>query len=195
MAEIHDSSKPTQIRNLLLVFGSGIAAALALAFGMLYYYNPPGAYLAKNALLAPANLLSMRYSEATIRGANNLPFVFDGIDFSYFDAAKQQWQRIAVDMLKYADFYLLIDDDASLTDVSDDVKNAFNRGHAATIILKARQGEAGKVASMDFLNVDFAGEGNYYRIQLREHRDSEGWAYFHHQGIYQQIQQLFVPSL
>lgn len=193
MAEIQDSSKVQQIRTLLFVFGSGIVVAFALAFFMLHYYNPSGSYEAKNALVDPAALADMRFSEPLVRGGDNTPYVFQEFEFTYYDYAAKQWKRLPIQLKDYAEFYALVAKDQSLASVPDDVKSSFNLDHPASLALKIRRENASQGGSRDFIKVDFVERGNHFRIQLREQGDDgEGWAYFYHPDVYKQILQLFT---
>lgn len=190
MVEIHDSSKAQQIKAFLLVFGSGIFAAFLLCLGLLYYYNPSGSYLAKNTLLDPAAMETWHFNQTVERGKDNSPFILNGIEFSYYDSQAKRWKNIPVDQTKYGRFYQLTSNDKSIDDLPDDIKSSFGQGHPSSLTLKTKRESSSNVAD-PFIKVDFSENGDFYRIQLRQHGQGQGWAYFHHQGIFKQATHLF----
>jgi hypothetical protein len=192
MKENRHSSKTKQIRSLLLILSCGVASAFIIALGLLYYYNPSGIYLAKNVLIAPENALNMAFNHADTK-KDGRRLVFDAIEFSYFDPDLRQSRHHAIDMKKYEEFYALISDDKSLVDTTDEVKRFFIKGHPANLKLKVRTDrEASKAVTPDvFLEVTFADNGDFYRIQLREQGKGEGWAYFYHPDIHRKVLNLF----
>jgi hypothetical protein len=197
MAGINDLSRHKQIRNLLFVLGGGIGAALAFAAAVLYFYSPSGSYLAKNMLLSSESALAMRYTEANSKTGAASRFVFDSLEFSYFAPVLKKWVRLPIDLQKYADFYALIGNEGSLVNVDGEIISLFNASSKPSTLsmkVKTESDASWQAASKTFLTVDFAGEGDYYRIALRENSSHEGWVYFYHPGIYQQILKLFVPS-
>lgn len=182
------SSKSEQIRRLLLVFGSGIALAIVLSLGMLYYYNPSGVYLAKNVLVSPESALSMRFSEGSEhRGASNRSVLSD-IVFSFYDLSKHQINQRSIDLEQYRAFYQLVENDRSIEMPSDEIRGLFNQGSVASIVMSVR-GENEKsystpFSSRVFQTVDLLEKGDYYRVQLRVQNTFDNWAYFYHPGIY-----------
>lgn len=196
MADTYDDSKARQVRALLLVFGSGIAMGIIVAIGMLYYYNPSGSYLAKNVLLTPENASTMRFNDShSSRGNDRL--VLNDIQFAYYDQAAKQTRRMHVDMDKYAQFYAMVSNETSLAYVDDKVKALFNTPHPSSMVLKVKPENAQKStdAAIPFLTIEFANDGNHYRVQLREQGSEDAWAYFYYEGLYQKVLKLFTPAI
>lgn len=188
-------SKPRQIRTLLFVFGSGIAAACILVLGMLYYYNHQGVYLAKNVLPSPKNISSLHYADSSSRKEKDPVFhAFDRFEFSYFDPAVKLWKHIDVNLDDYAKFYEMIANEKSLLDGGESVGNVFHVGHPASLSINMRERKnfSSQSIPMAFLVVSFEENGNYYRVQLRQQGAGEHWVYFYHPDIYNQVLKLFV---
>jgi len=196
MVENKEISKSKQIQALVFVVGSGVAAALLLALFMLYYYNPSGMYQAGNVLLAPDSASTLRYIESNHGTRDAKRFVFGGIEFSYYDTIQKKWQRKDVDMNKYNEFYALVEGDKSLTDVDENVRRAFTSRYPATLSLTIHpENDTTAANNKVFSQAVFSEGSDYYRVQLRDQGSSEGWAYFYHPGIFNNIIKTFVNDL
>lgn len=187
MAEIDRASKFKEVKALLLVIGLGVVAAGFLSIGFLYFYNPIGSYRAGNMLLDPAVITGMQYSEAAKRGGDNTPFIFAGIEYSYFNATQKRWDHASIPMDRYDRLYKLIANDRSMPDVTESAREAFRKGNLSGLVIRTRRDNGGKTPPEDFLKVDFSSDGNYYKIELRavkgEKGTEDGYAYFYHEGI------------
>lgn len=187
MAVKNDSSQVRQVKVLLSVLGAGLTAGILMALLMLYYYNPAGSYLATNVLLDPENAYALRFVEPGAKAKSEGRYVFEGMYFSYFDKNARELKTISVAKDKYAEFYKLITNDESLVEPAEEIKNLFNQGHPASLILKVRSvgDDASKGIDKIFTSIDLVDEGDYYRIQLRQSTPSAEWIYFMHPEIYQ----------
>lgn len=193
MSEKKDSLKVKQIEVLLGVLAAGLAAGVILAVVMLYYYNPSGSYLAKNVLLDPDSAYSLRYVEPGAKAKSDNRYVFDGAYFSYYDPELNQVRPIPVDKEKYAEFYKSVANESSLVEPDSHIEALFSQPQPAVLSLKVRRvGEdASKGAESVFSRIEFAYEGDFYRIQLRHSAPGNEWAYFYHPKIYRQLMALF----
>jgi hypothetical protein len=190
-----NSSSRRDIRNLLVVFGSGLVCALILAGIMLYYYGPTGRYFARYVLLDPSLTHDLSYEEVDASKNQSQRYLFDGFDFSYYDKIKKAWLHAPVDQKQYQLFYDKISPDASVQNVTSDMVAQFNQGNAAVLSLKVKADKAGPPEEKSFQQLHILNEGNYYRVQLRDQRGNQGsWAYFEHPGIYQEALNIFVAS-
>ncbi len=183
-------AKRKEVRNLLLVMGSAVACALALALWMLYQYNPTGRYLAKNVLLSPQIMSQISYPETDPKTGATLRYVFDSFEFSYFDTAKKTWSHSTVKPEAYREFYQAVAEDVSILPISEEMRALFSKTPPTTLLVHMHQGGAtdGKIT---FQEVDFAPGGDFYRIQLRV--EAETWAYFFHPGIERYAKAVFYP--
>jgi hypothetical protein len=183
-----------QIRNLLIVVFGGVAAAVLITASMLYRYNPSGRYDVKNALLSPLALANLSLADTNPKTGKNVHFVFDEIDFSYFDEKKKEWKHATVKMPLYEQFYNLISGERS-TPATEIITLKFNQDNPAMLALRMKSDANSdlKATSKPFLVVHFAKQGDYYRIQLHDEVNPEAeWAYFYHPGIYSKAMQLFL---
>jgi hypothetical protein len=196
MAVKNDSSQVRQIKVLLSVLGAGLTAGILMALLMLYYYNPTGSYLATNVLLDPENAYTLRFVEPGAKAKSEGRYLFEGMYFSYFDKSARELKTIPVAKDKYAEFYKLIANDKSIVEPTEDIKNLFNQGHLASLILKIRSvGEdASKGIDKIFTSIDLVNAGDYYRIQLRQSTPSAEWIYFMHPKIYEAALKVFETA-
>lgn len=193
MAEIKDFSKGKQVKRLLWVLGSGIGAAVLLSLFFLNYYNPSGSYLAKNVLLTPENAFALSFSEPGPKAKTSNRYVFDHVEFSYYDWNEKKHKAVPVKQEDYADFYALVSSEKSLIEANEEIQHLFNQGHSPVLTIRIRDG--GNGLERTFSEIAFVEGGDYYRVQLRQHGTGTGWIYFYHPGIYQKIFKFFVPPL
>lgn len=168
-----------QIRNLLILFTSGIVAALLVAALLLKYYGPSGRYSLKGTLLAPELLESLSFHD------HKAHFVFGGIEYAYYDLEKKQWKHVPVSLERYADFYHVIKKQESLPQMHEDVF-----GNPSKLILHTHieSGDSKKT----FQEVQFSPDGNYFRVQLRDNSPGNRWVYFYRPGILSLAQSTFI---
>ena len=191
-----ESSKVKQIKGLIIVLSAGLSVGLLIALSMLYYYNPTGSYHANNVLLDADNAYSLRFVEPGPKGKSEGRYVFDGINFSYFDQHIKQTKSLSVTKDKYAQLYGLIAEDNSLFNPNLEIQGLFNQTYLATLALNVRSTseDSSKGVELTFSKIQFVYE-DYYRIQLRQSQPGAEWIYFYHPKIYQKTLNLFAPAL
>lgn len=181
MAEMNDLSKIKQIRNLLIVIGSAIGLSIIAIFLMLYSYGPAGAYLAKNVLISPESAKALYFNDFSPKMGMQAHFVFDLIQFSYYDGVQKAVKHTEIDVTTYAKLYKLIGNDTSLLDVPSENEMAFDH-HAGRLFFKVRaDGHSSQKSSVNLFEADFIKD--YYRISLRGQSADQQWVYFKHNGI------------
>ncbi len=183
------ASKEKQVRDLLLVLGSGLLGAILLVLWMLHYYGPTGRYLAGNTLLSPEVIGQLKKGIAPAKKSKTSPIVFEGITFSYYDDKAKQWKTQDVKGEEYALFYDNIGSDKSLAEVDDEVIKQFLSTNVATLVLHVKT-DLGRLAQ----RVEFASVGDDYRIELLEPTPEGKWIYMHHPHIYQEALNTFVQD-
>lgn len=195
MALESDSSAKRQIRNLLLVMLSGILCAFILAIFLVSNYGPSGRYVVQNTLIEPSLATSLNYNDANSKTGGLTLFVFDGIEFTYFDSDAKKQNQIKVDPDKYAQFYQLIVADMSILDPPTNVTSLFD-AQAASLKIQVRTASHAEWQDEQkvFQSVTIAHEGDYYRIRLHEEPATNPWVYFYHPGIYRDALKIFVPK-
>ncbi len=191
-----NTSTKQQIRNLILVVLSGIMLAVAFSAFLLYKYNPSDNYEIKNVLLAPNMLEDLKFNDSNPKTGGQSRFVFDKIEFEYDDLKTNTREKKVVSVDQYQLFYQMIAANKSIDEVSDEVKNFFNRGRPSKlkIWMKTESYAAYQFSEKVFQEVEFAKQGDYYRVSLRESDTgkSYNYAYFFSLGIYKEILRLFV---
>lgn len=188
-----NKSQRSQIRNLLLVLGSGFLGACLFGLFMLYRYGPSGQYLVKDALLSPKLTQELNYNDTNSKTGGQDRFTFDKMEFAYFDAVSKQWKKTTVPLAKYQKWYEELSGNESILNPPDNVKNLFSQGYPATLTLyvKTESNAAWQALTKPFQEVQFVNGGDYYRIELREQNPMGKWVYFNSPGIYQKtIEQL-----
>jgi hypothetical protein len=190
-----NNSKAKQIRNLLLIIGSAVVVSCCALFLMLYSSGLSGAYLAKNVLLSPESVKVLNFNNPGPKSSKTKispQFVFDLIEFSFYDAVHKRVIHTQVDIAYYAELYKIIENDSSLTGnaVLNEAALKFNNIEATLFIkFRSRRGEDVLQGSSDVFKVEFIKD--YYRISLRDQNLHQQWAYFKHVNIFEQVLGLF----
>jgi hypothetical protein len=183
-----------QIRNLLFVMLSAIICALIISGLLLYKYGPSGGYLAQNTILSPDVTESLWYTDSNQRTGGNSRFVFDAVEFSYYDNKTNQWQHLQVDQNHYRTFYQMVMHDKSISDITPQLLSLFD-GNASLILKVRTESNAGWQEEVKTLQrIEFAKDGDHYRVDLREQNSPNQWAYFAHPQIFNKTLQLFKPQ-
>lgn len=172
-----------QLFYLSMVLLTAMACAFLIAAFFMTYYGPSGSYLAKNTLLSPEIAKLLRYQEIGTNKTINR-YVFDGIEFSYFDDNEKGWHHEAMNLAQYSTLYTMMEQDKSLSEVSKDMVAMFNDPKTAAVKIKVKL-ENGLQASKPFQTIQFFRD--YYRVQLRQAEGPREWAYFYHSRIYQEL--------
>lgn len=187
-------SSRKQIRDLLAVISTGVLFAFLLSFYMIYSYGPSGQYLAKNTLLAPQLIHSLSYTDIDSKTGKHSHFVFKEMEFSYFDPKLKLWQKTNIDPKTYGLFYTEISNEQSLLDVNDNMIQSFTKASPASLTLTVQTDTSPQTLTKVFQEVQFAHQGDYFRIQLHEQSpDRSQWIYFYHPAIYQKVLNQFLP--
>jgi hypothetical protein len=185
-----------EIRNLLIVLTGSVLCALLFGGLILKYYSPGGSYNAKNVLLSPEMTAVLSYADTNPKTGVKGRFIFDSLNFSYYDDVAKKWWHVPVNQLNYETFYKLVSSDSSPSGTHENIKKLFNQNHFSILNLKVRSDPRGsaEISTKTFQDIQFASQGDYYRVELREEGGQDTWAYFYHPGIYQESLQLFKGS-
>lgn len=196
MAQYEKETAAKQIRNLLLVVSSGVVAAILLTVSMVYYYGPSGLYIARNVLLSPATMERLAYNDSNPDTGGLARFIFNNIEFTIYDVNVRKYQQLNIGIEKYQKFYDAVSSDRSIEDVTGDIISIFSIGYPSKLTLTVRAEQNGKsnAVTKKFQEVQFAQDGDYYRVELLDQNAIGSWAYFYHPKIYQEVQNLFIPK-
>lgn len=170
-----NKSQVRQIRNLLAVLSIAVVAAAGVSAWMLYHYNPSGRYLAEDILLAPQLI-----GTASMDKKGNI--VFKGVQYISADN-----QELSVSQDSYNAFYNAIGKERSLQPIPEEASKAFASGKIPLLVLKIQRN--GTVET--FQEVQFAPQGDYYRVQLRVAGDEGDWVYYHRKGVKEEVEKIF----
>lgn len=189
-------SAKREIFRIVSVLGLAVVCAALLAAYMIFHYGPSGRYAAGNTVLAPSVMEKINYKDKSIKGNNQVRFIFNRIEFAYFDKIKGQLLQFPVDQAVYEKFYQLVQSDQSLDPVPTDVQNEFVQGMPATlsIIVQADINTAPKMTQV--LQVIQLTENDHYRVRLSTTttNGAQEWAYFYHPHLYEEIMRLFTKA-
>lgn len=185
------ASQVRQIRNVIAIFLSAFLTAGALAAYMLYHYNPSGRYVAGNTILSPSVINQLNYNDLNPQTGTSSKFVFNGIEFSYFDKINEKPMTLTVTPENYKTFYQWIQTEKSVENANDDLIRKF-RPQNPTLTLTVRAESGALPVTKMFQIVQFT-EDDYFRIQLlHAETGADTWAYFYRPQIYQDSVQLFT---
>lgn len=180
--EKHKKNIPwTSIRNLLGVLFASVFSAVIFAIFMLHTYGPTGRYLLSSALLAPETLTEL--SAGAPKNKKNDRFQFDRIEIAKWNAVNKQWGRSHLSIEDYGKLYAIIANDISIVDVSDGIVNEFSKPMPMRLSLFVKTSDAqgrSSTESKPLQVVEFAGKGDYYRVELRGEKSNGEWAYYSH---------------
>jgi hypothetical protein len=188
-----DISKIKQVRSFLFVFGSGIVFAFILALSMLYIYNPSGVYFAKYLLIAPENFQLMSFKDKDPATGEIANVVLDRVEFIYYDEKEKKWNQQSIDHKKYEEFYKMIENDKSISSISDEVKTLFYTEHPSSLSFMIKAKNSSSEILKTFGTMQIAEHADYYRIRLRVEGE-EPWIYFYYPSINRKLLNLFVIS-
>ena len=188
------SSSVRDIRNLFIVLGGGIVCAIIAAVLLIYVYIPTGRYYARNVLLNPELTAQLSYMDLNPKTGGSSQFIYDRVEYHYFDPAIKRWQQVTVPQETYRQFYDLVADDRSLASVTPEVVSLFNAQSLPRLVIqvKTKSDSEWQLATKTFIEVQFHPGSEYYRIQLRSDSLAEGWAYFKHVRLLDELQPLFI---
>lgn len=161
---------------------------------MIFHYGPSGRYFASNTILAPSVIAEINYKDKTLTGQNQIQFVFNRIEFSYFDKLRGELIQVPVDQNVYEKFYQNVQADQSIDQVPTEVEQEFSRGLLATLSLVMHADlNASPQITQVFQVIQFT-ESNYYRVSLSTMttQNRQEWAYFYHPHLYEEIMRIFT---
>jgi hypothetical protein len=189
-----DQSAKKQVRQLLFVIFFGIALAAIGTFWMAYHYGPSGRYVVNYVLLSPETIPQLSYNDYDPKTNGYARFVFNKIEFTYYDDAQASWQKTLISNDRYKYFYDLISNEKSVAQLSDDIVNSFNQSTSSHLVLTVRTESSAQWQSTEknFQEVQFIKNGHYFRIGLHEDAAKTQWAYFYHPDIYEEVLHLFL---
>ena len=191
---VRETQRNRDIQNILTVLGAAIVCAGLLALLFIYYYGPSGRYLAGHTILDPAIIEQINYQDTHPRTGQKVHFIFDHMEFSYFDPQKGQVRQEAIPAENYQKFYTLIASEKSLDEVTDKIKDFFIKTRPTVLTTSMRTMESSEALTTKIFQVVQFVQEDYFRVQLHEKQEQGEWAYFYRSGLYQDVMHLFTQS-
>lgn len=191
------NSAREQVKSFLLVIFTAVASATAFVFFLVYYYGPEGSYVPKNILLSPEVMESLSYTDVDRGSGLSSRYIFDKIDFLYFDKYEGKWTQGEVDRLDYASFYGMIANTKSIVGDEAELSGAFAGYGQASLLLHVIPKNtlaSGKEGRKVFQEVHFASDSDLFRIELHSEKMGGGWVYFRYPNIYSEVTRRFVQK-
>jgi hypothetical protein len=181
-----------EARKLLLVLGSGVVAACLVAAFFVLHYGPSGRYLLSRVLLEPDILSKLNYNDYDPKTGANDRFVFDQIAVEYHDHASKKLQKRTIDVGTYAEIYAVLHADRGIGDPDQKIETYFGQEPKVKLQISVRTESSAKWQAIAkvFQEVQFAEQGDYYRVELHEQQAGAHWVYFHHPHVSQDVSEL-----
>ena len=181
-----------RIRSIILLLGSAFACASLLVASLIYHFGPSGRYVAGHTLLSPQVMEEINQRSQQEKSKRQQSFVFNHIEFSYFDTVQRTMRRQPVSEENYKKFYDMVAQEKSL-DQTEQLALIFADVHPSilTVAMQA-EGSSPTQASQTFQIVQF--KEDYFRVQLHNEGAKGDWAYFQYSNLYPKIIQLFTVS-
>ncbi len=196
MTDGSGSSVGKLIRNLLLVLVLGALCAIIAAGAVLYYFGPTGSYSLTNVLISPQVASELTYVDTSTSSGKQVRYVFDRMEFLYFNVEKNDWHHLEVDLPRYQKLYEMVSKATSMAEVPDHVRNSFSWENPAilTVVVRREGMDPSHAETKAFQEVQFSETGDYFRVQHRDQTAKEEWVYFYSPGIYQKVVQVLVQQ-
>ena len=188
------NSANLQIKRMLSTILAAMICAIAIAVYTIYSYGPSGRYIAGNIILSPHVLERMNVKDLNSKTSHPTSFIFDSIEFSYFDKLKSELRQLKVDLITYEKFYTIVASDKSLKDIAKEIEEEFNQGLLATLMLMMRTDSVSSLPTTKIFQVIQYSEHDYFRVQLQGGNGTNEWAYFYKPYVYRDIMHLFTNT-
>ncbi len=185
MIQEASSARKREIYSLLCVFVTGLVCAIILTAALTYYYTTEVGYRAKNVLVEPALLPKLRYTDPLEGKGERATYVFHKIILTFMDPDKKGYRTVNLSQRQYEEVYTALSGDYSVRSHLEEQPQLYAFGDQAILSLilwnKSTQGE------YTLMRVEVAADGEHYRVQIRDSKGEETWAYFEHPQIMQTI--------
>lgn len=168
-----------EIRNLILTLGAAVLAALALSAYFVMNYGPTGRYQVSNTLLRPDLLSELNYNDYNPKTGGQDRFVFDLIEYSWYDEALRSWKKNNPTVETYQKFYQEIDGDLSLQNPPE---IPFSKAQTITLFVRTESPAEWQKEIKTFQVIEIV-HNDYYRIELHEDNKGVHWVYYNHPKI------------
>lgn len=185
-----------EVRNLILMLSSAICLAFVVVLVMVYYFGASGTRALNEVLVSPQTLKVMDLEGEEARGSS----AYQILEFERGETQGRGWGKYAVSLRAYKEFYNFIATERSLSQVTDEMVQQFDRTSPSTltILIQSKKEKATQKGFSVYQQVQFLNGGDLFRIETYDPGEGETsqpeWVYFRRPGIYQKVLELFVPS-
>lgn len=173
------------IRNFLLVLGSGVLLALIAVFWMIRVEGYDRAIYVREVLLSPETMEAMSNRAVRVGGKEYVRYLVESVDYSYYDAKNGKWDMLTVDIAPYQALWKLTEGDRGSLQVEETVQKLFDDAKISTLAIYVRREMPYQKEGLNelFQQVQFPSKGDWYRVQMHDEDNKADWVYFYHPGI------------
>lgn len=171
------------IFRIAILLTAAVFGAILLASVMLQQYGKTGKYTAGNIILSPEVLQTLNSQNKTKQR-----IIFDRNELSYFDVGKHQAVAKTMSLEAYNHFYTLVQGDQSLEGDPIELDRQFIQQQPMATITTSMHTESAKNQTPPSKYQIVQIGTNAFRVQLKDApQGAEGWIYFSHPLIYDQL--------
>lgn len=168
------------IRNFLLVLGSGVLVALLGVFWLVRVEGYERGLYAQEVLLSPETIeiLSQKGGKSG---------QVESIDYSYFNQGK--WTMTTLDKGPYQNLWDILNGDRGTARPDPEIIKLFEDQKVSTLAIYIRKEMPYQKEGLNelFQQMQVPLNGDYYRIQMHDNDHKGNWIYFYHPGIQNEI--------
>lgn len=168
----------SDMRKTFMVLAAGLAAAILVTSFFISNFGPSGTYELGNVLLAPDVLKQLNYNDWNTKINGQDRFIFDKIVYEGSLSQKP------VDLARYGKIYQLLKSDKSVTDETGSFSQDADK---LVIYVRTESPSLWQFVSKVIGQVQFAKDGNAYRVLLHEDNKGAHFVEFHHKNVKEQV--------
>lgn len=185
-------SKGRELSQFLLVMGASLAVALLTVYFLITHYGPTGSYKMGSIILSPEVIGNLSYQEVDPNGGKKR-YVLDKVELVFAEPEARRWSRIELSHEEYARFYELLAAEQSIP-VTEELANNFLQSEvmSLSVLVRPDRSLSGAWQQRSFQEIQFAAQGDSFRVELRVDDPSGSWAYFQRPGVYNEVRQLLT---
>jgi hypothetical protein len=183
------------LRNLFMIMGSSLFIGLAIVYLLVTRLGPSGLYQLDHVLLSPENIEKLSYAEKNPYSGKTERMVLHEIQYFHPADEGRFWTKTGVGLIQYRNFYKLISGLTSMGPPTEQMERSYVEPGMTSLSIIVKPDvvilQAGDYRI--FQEVQFAGDGNHFRVQL--HTDDPGkveWAYFQKDSIRKEADNLLI---
>lgn len=183
------STQQNEMRKLLTKLVSFIALAFILALFFIYPYASGERMPVDEVLIAPQALEPFNKNHLESTDLEKNQYYFDRAYFEFWNPNSGKRETKILDPMQYQKFYEILTQKSVLSLLDRDIESFFRNNQQARLQLFAKKiGDGGALEDSILLQtVEFANQGDYFRVQRGRDKNDPNWLYFRVNGIYLSI--------